>query len=257
MSEPVEKSPQLPQATAEEIDYRETADITSVHAAIAREHHEPVISEVAMPLWLVSVLGVTLLIAGFYLGSYNGSFSGEIFSPTDVATAAKITATAAVGTTAGGPAADSPAVLGKRLYSQNCVTCHQATGLGQANVYPPLVKAEYVVGGSKRLVMILLKGLQGPLNVLGQNYNNVMPAWETTLNDKKIASILTYIRQEWGNSAGPITPEQVAAGRKEFASRAEPWAEADLLAVPADAELPGGEAAPAAAPAPAAAEAGK
>ena len=53
--------------------------------------------------------------------------------------------------------------------------------------------------------MIVLKGLQGPVTVKGQHYGSaVMQPWEKTLNDEKIADVLTYIRQEWGNTAGPV-----------------------------------------------------
>jgi hypothetical protein len=67
-----------------------------------------------------------------------------------------------------------------------------------------------------------------------------MQPWEKTLNDEKIADVLTYIRQEWGNTAGPVSKEGVAALRKELAGRTESWTEPDILAVPADAELSGG-----------------
>jgi len=96
--------------------------------------------------------------------------------------------------------------------------------------------------------MILLKGLQGPIKVEGGTFNGQMPAWEKVLTDKQIAYVLTYVRQEWGNKGGEITPEQIAAARKEFATRTDAWSEADLLAVPANAELPGGASAASAAP---------
>jgi mono/diheme cytochrome c family protein len=47
-------------------------------------------------------------------------------------------------------------------------------------------------------------------------------------NDAKIAQVLTFIRQEWGNTAPPITPEKVAEIRKAEAARAKPWSEAEL-----------------------------
>jgi hypothetical protein len=87
--------------------------------------------------------------------------------------------------------------------------------------------------------MIVLKGLQGTVTLEGREFNGSMPAWEKALTDQKIAAILTYARQNFGNDAAPVTIEQVATARKEFSSRTEPWVEADLLAVPADAELPG------------------
>ena len=71
--------------------------------------------------------------------------------------------------------------------------------------------------------MILLKGLQGPVTVEGHPFNGAMPAWGTTLTDKKIAAILTYVRQAFGNTAGPIAPEQIADARKEFARAPDSW----------------------------------
>jgi hypothetical protein len=103
--------------------------------------------------------------------------------------------------------------------------------------------------------MIVLKGLQGPLTVKGQQFGTaVMQPWDKTLTDAKIADVLTYIRQEWGNKGGPVSAAQIAALRKELASHPDSFTEADLKAVPPDAELPGGEPAgpqPAQAPSPA------
>ena len=90
--------------------------------------------------------------------------------------------------------------------------------------------------------MIVLKGLQGPLTVKGQQYGTaVMQPWDKTLNDAKIADVITYIRQEWGNKAGPVSAAQIAALRKELASHPDSFTEADLKAVPEDAPLPGDE----------------
>jgi mono/diheme cytochrome c family protein len=232
-------------------DYRETSDVTKVHAAILREHGEPTSAAVPVPLWLMTLSGVVIIWAGAYLGMFNGGFRGDVFNERD--TSPKLLFPDKVAGP-GGPGqgvatADDPIASGKKAFSANCVSCHQGNGMGIPGQYPPLVKSEYVTGGSKRLVMILLKGIQGKIKVEGVEYNGAMPAWEKTLTDKKIAQILTYIRQDWGNQAGPISPDQVAAGRKEFAARAEPFTEADLLAVPADADV--GAAAPeGAAPAP-------
>ena len=77
-----------------------------------------------------------------------------------------------------------------------------------------------------------------------------MQPWDKTLTDQKIADVLTYERSEWGNSASPVTPEQIAALRKELANHPNSFIESDLEAVPADAELPGGAPAGAAPPKP-------
>lgn len=227
-----------------EVDYRETMDITHVHAAIHREKMEPLTESVPIPLWLMALFGIALFWGGTYLGMFNGTFSGDVFNERSGIAAGSQKAKG----TAGDAAAvsdDTLIVQGKKVFTQNCAVCHQATGLGLPPTYPPLAKSEYANGSPKRLAMILLKGLQGAVKVEGVAYNGAMPAWEKTLTDKKIAAVLTYIRQDWGNAAPEITTEQIAGARKEFKDRTDPWVEADLLAVPADAKLEGG-AAPAA-----------
>jgi len=41
---------------------------------------------------------------------------------------------------------------------------------------------------------------------------NVMPPF-TQLDDATLAALLTYVRTRFGDNAGPVTPEQVAAAR--------------------------------------------
>ena len=220
------------------MDYGETEDVHRVHAAIQREKLEPRVGLEPLSIWLIGVYGLAIFFGGAYLGRYGGSFSGESLDPQgEMAHVSK----------AGGPgvatqvAELSPADRGKKIFSANCATCHQASGTGVAGQYPPLAKSEYVNGGTKRLGMILLKGLQGPLTVLGAQYGSaVMQPWEKTLSDAKIADVLTYIRQDWGNTGGPVAAEGIAALRKEVAGRTESWTEPDLKAVPDDANLAGG-----------------
>src|SRR5205823_3932612 len=109
----------------------------------------------------------------------------------------------------------SPAERGKKVFMSNCAVCHQASGLGsQSQGYPPLAGSEITNGGSRRAAMVVMKGLQGPITVKGQQYGSaVMQPWET-LGDQKVADVLTYERQEWGNHGGPVTKEQIAAGEE-------------------------------------------
>src|SRR5206468_6017548 len=94
------------------------------------------------------------------------------------------------------------------------------------------------------LPIFVLKGLQGPVKVKGQQYGTaVMQPWDKTLTDQKIADVMTYERSDWGNSASPVTAEQVAALRKELASHPESFTEHDILAAP-DEDIPGGGAPP-------------
>ena len=236
------------QPGADELDYRETADVTTVHGAIKREHAEPEAGTLPAPGWLIVMAMFLVGFASYYLGAFSGGFGGNVYNER-AGFAGADTATGAAGAGATPAAPETLAQFGKKVFTQNCVTCHQATGLGLAPAFPPLVQSEWVLGSPKRTTMIVLKGLQGPIHVKGQIFNGAMPAWGVNLTDKKIAAVLSYVRSEWGNTAGEITPEQVAALRKELAARSEPWTEADLLAVPANASIGGAPAASAAPPA--------
>jgi mono/diheme cytochrome c family protein len=228
------------------MDYSEFADVHEVHAAVQREKREPRVGAEPLSIWLVAVYGLAIFWGGAYLGRYSGTFSGDGLDPLGGPPPMKKGAAAGPG---GGAQVElTPRERGKKIFAANCQTCHQANGLGVAGQYPPLAGSEFTTGGSRRPGMIVLKGLQGPVTVKGQQYGTaVMQPWDKTLTDQKIADVLTYERSEWGNNASAVMAEQIAALRKELANHPESFVEHEILAVPADAELPGG-APPAGAP---------
>ncbi len=118
-------------------------------------------------------------------------------------------------------------VDGAAVYAGNCAACHQATGAGLPGVFPPLAGSEWVLAKKEIPVQILLHGMAGPVIVKGASYAGVMPAFPQ-LKDAELAAVLTHIRKTWGNSAGEITAEEIAAGRKTFADKTAPWNEAEI-----------------------------
>ncbi len=125
----------------------------------------------------------------------------------------------------------SPRDLGKRVYTNVCMACHQANGLGVPGAFPPLAGSEWAVGSEERLIRIVLHGLNGPITVAGKEYNSAMAPLGGVLKDDQIANALTYVRSEWGNTAPAVTPEAVAKVRAELAGRTAPWTAAELLKV--------------------------
>lgn len=216
------------QPGADEIDYRETADVTRVHGAVKREHREPEAGTFPVPLWLIAVVTAVTATAFFYFGQYNGGFSATVFNPLEGISRAKATAGAAEGAAGAGEA--TLAQQGEKVYKANCVQCHQASGGGSKD-FPSLIGSDWVNGPSKRITMLVLKGMQGPHPSGGKLYNGAMPAWGSTLNDKKIAGVLTYIRSAWGNTGHEITPTQVAAVREELKGRSEAFHHEELAAI--------------------------
>ena len=135
-------------------------------------------------------------------------------------------------------AADAQMAEGKKNYMMICMACHQPTGAGLPPVFPPITKSPYVSGSAERLASIILKGNAGPFTIEGKPYNNIMPAQELMMDDAKIASIMTYVRANFGNSAPAVTPEVVAAARKKYADRKTPWTQPELDAWKDDAAAP-------------------
>lgn len=105
---------------------------------------------------------------------------------------------------------------GEELYKRYCRSCHNMKGMGDGNRFPPLVHSEWVNGDKKRLISVLLKGLQGPIKVDGKQYNNAMPPYPF-LEDDEISGILTYVKRRFGdNPADTITPALVSKTRKQL-----------------------------------------
>lgn len=129
------------------------------------------------------------------------------------------------------PPAATTASAGQSEFETHCTVCHQADGTGMAGIYPPLAGSELVNAASpNRMIAIVLKGLTGPVTVKGSAYNGIMAAFEATLNDEQIASIVTYERSSWGNTGAAVTAAQVAELRSSLASRSAAWTIEELEA---------------------------
>jgi mono/diheme cytochrome c family protein len=193
--------------------------LQNVHSRLQEQKPEKPEGNPRFPLVLLGIACAALFFGSVYVAHYSSRFDPLIFNenqkPTkQVAGAVQVT----------------PAQLGKRVYTANCMACHQATGTGVAGVYPPLAGSEWVLDPihEKHIIKIVLYGLNGPITVKGNNYNNAMTAFGGILRDDQIANVLTYIRSEWGNNAPAITAEQVAAIRAEIGARG-PWTADELI----------------------------
>jgi len=102
----------------------------------------------------------------------------------------------------------STAVNGKAMYVKYCLTCHQADGGGVPNMNPPLIKTSYVLGNKDKLSKIVLNGFSERVEIEGEMYNNVMPAFNY-LSNQQIADVLTYVRNNFTNKASAVTAAEV------------------------------------------------
>lgn len=104
-------------------------------------------------------------------------------------------------------AASLPAAqtVGARLYETQCAQCHGKQGEGQANAYPALAGNRAVqMTPSNNLVLTVLQGGYGPATQ-GRPQPHGMPPFVLTLSDAELASVLSYIRNTWGNQAPALS----------------------------------------------------
>jgi mono/diheme cytochrome c family protein len=213
----------------ENIDYQPTLNVTAAHSAVAREN-VGVVQTKNFPVGGVPILlgALVMICAGSYIG---GNWSGGA-------------AIKAEGREDGAVQVD-PIVKWKKdgaaVYGQACQGCHGPAGLGNAGSgIPPLAGSEWVTGGERRLATIVLKGLQGAITVKGANYGAaVMNAkGGVNLNDKQVAQVLSYIRNEWGNSGSLVMADQIKDFSGVIANEPSPYSAPNLSGIPADENLP-------------------
>lgn len=116
-----------------------------------------------------------------------------------------------------GSAATAATADGKALFSAKCAACHQVTGLG-AGPYPPLAgNADVTSADTSTLILTVLNGRSGPIQVNNKTFSGTMPAWKDLSNDE-LAAVLTYVRSAWSNKAAAVTPDQITMARNPIAS---------------------------------------
>jgi cytochrome c oxidase subunit 2 len=99
---------------------------------------------------------------------------------------------------------------GEKVYSTNCVACHQASGKGVPNAFASLDGSEVVNGAKAEQINVLLNGKHSG------KFPSAMPAWKQ-LSDTEIASVITYTRNSWSNKAAEniVQPAEVMAARSK------------------------------------------
>jgi len=110
-----------------------------------------------------------------------------------------VLAAALLGVSSGAAAAD-----GASLFSENCIACHQAGGVGTPGLAPPLVSDTLKKAGSVQhdyVALVVIHGLSGPIKVKGQLYVSAMPP-RADLSDGDVAALANYVEAELNGLKG-------------------------------------------------------
>ena len=124
---------------------------------------------------------------------------------------------------------------GETAFKTLCATCHGADGQGLpmagaapgAMLAPPLAGSKTINGHHDGGIKVLLHGLVGDID--GKKYEGQMIPMATN-DDAWIAGVLSYVRTNFGNHAGLVSPEDVAALRAATKSRKPSWTITELRA---------------------------
>lgn len=124
---------------------------------------------------------------------------------------------------------------GQAIYAELCFACHGPDGKGTPvegqpgiTLAPPLSGSRTVIGHHDSILLVMLKGLTGPVN--GKTYEAQMVPMESN-DDEWIAAISSYVRNSFGNNAGVIDTKAVTRLRAKTKDRVDPWTTDELAAL--------------------------
>lgn len=202
--------------------------IVNAYGGTSAVHWEPSQAETPAPpptwAWVLLILVIAF---GLFYGIEQWSPPADFLqtptygmvadapTPIDAATAAAMPAApaASASDTSSAAMTAADANRGAALYSTNCAACHQATGQGLPNVFPPLAGDPLVVADDpSEHIAAVLHGREGS-TINGVEYFSPMPAFKSILNDADIAAVVNHERTSWGNAAPLVTAADVAALR--------------------------------------------
>ena len=107
------------------------------------------------------------------------------------------------------PRVEQVIAQGKKLYEANCIECHGGDGKGSPPHYPPLAgNRALTMSEAVNPIRLVLNGGFAP-GTEGNPRPYGMPPYSHVMDDHEVAAVVTYLRNSWGNKAGPVTASEV------------------------------------------------
>jgi len=147
---------------------------------------------------------IAFAIAGFFglamITSCGGGKTGD--QATTDSTAVK-----SVAADASAPSAEQMA-MGKAIFDTpgKCITCHQATGQGIANVFPNLVGSKFLL---EQKVLAVTQVLNGSLKVGNKTVKYPAPMPPQVASKDSAVAVINYVLNSFGNNGGVVTMDDV------------------------------------------------
>ncbi|GAA5483018.1 c-type cytochrome [Haloferula sargassicola] len=193
-------------------DLDDSLNVTESHerllrdaAAVAREKRVDEGGQEPVSNWIFATGGLIAIAAGLALGHAGGLFDYHSYVEPGY-----VRSSLGGGEDAGPPPVDALKgymAKGEKVFAK-CVGCHGPDGKG-GGAYPSLAGSEWAMGPTERFSQIVLNGLTGPTST-GKVFG-VMPAQGVGMSPTDLASVMTYVRNSFGNEKGEVVTEGMAA----------------------------------------------
>ena len=202
-------------------DLDDSINVTEAHGRVVREaaacaRENRIVDNGIAPvsLWAFVACGVVLVIAGGILGT-----GGSLFAY-DSTFREGYVRTPAGGAEETGPvpkeALAAYMAKGSKIYAAKCSGCHGADAKGNGSTFPSLVGSKWANGETERFSMVILNGLEGPVSD-GKTYG-VMPPQGIGMAPEDLAGIMTYVRNNFGNTKGDVITIDMAKSAIEISA---------------------------------------
>jgi mono/diheme cytochrome c family protein len=114
-------------------------------------------------------------------------------------------------------ASDPRMVAGQAIYKDNCAACHTDAGTGSSGLFARLGGSHAVQSDDPTtLIRVVVGGSRG-VGTAEAPTSPAMPSFGWRLTDAQVASLLTFVRNSWGNAAPAVSTDQVRATRSSLA----------------------------------------
>ncbi len=202
-------------------DLEDSINVAEAHGRVVREaaacaRENRIVDNGIAPisLWAFVACGVVLLIAGGILGT-----GGRLFAYNSTFREGYVRTPASGGDDKGAVPKEALAAYsakGAKIFSAKCQGCHGADGKGNGSTFPSLAGSAWVTGETERLAMVILNGLEGPISD-GKTYG-AMPPQGIGMSPEELAGIMTYIRNNFGNTKGDVVSIDMAKAAIEISA---------------------------------------
>ncbi len=87
-------------------------------------------------------------------------------------------------------------------------------------VAPAYDQSGILKGSPESIALIILRGIASD----SEHYSGKMAGLEAIYDDRSLATVMTWVRSQWGGHNDVVTTEEAASYREKFADRAGPVA---------------------------------